>query len=238
MKALYSLCLLLLVPQTAHSNDIAALEAAISDAEARLEGHESTRFSFRKTIEQPDVRVVLRYDPSQKPPWSVIGEGADAADAAVRSHNESLAGAEEPPDRDALITDPRRLLTAGETDFLREEDGAWVYNFDLREGVEMVGGGERADITRYLAGEVFVDKESGRLSGMRFFAPEPFKPAPVAKVKEMNVRIDFAPVDGGEGPLVSVREETKVSGSAMFQSFSEQSTTTYSGFEKVETAPE
>lgn len=238
MKALHGLCLLILAPQAAHSSDLAALEAAISDAESRLEGHETTRFSFRKTIEQPDVRVVLRYDPSQKPPWSVIGDPVDTAEAAARSHNEALIGAETSPDRDALMTEPRKLMTQGDAQFLREENGAWVYNFDLKEGVEMAGGGQKADITSYLKGEIFVDKDSRQLSGMRFYAPEPFKPAPVAKVKEMNVRIDFAPVDGGEGPLVMTREATKVSGSAMFQDFSEQSTATYSGFEEVEAASE
>lgn len=230
MKILTPILLLFsAAPSLAEDPSVFAL--AIEDAEARLEGYEKARFTFKKTIETTAGSTVLAYDPVAETPWTLV-EGGQGADEILAAYNESAAEAEEPPDAGAIIDDPRKSFAEkGEPAFLREEADAYVYAMDLSEGLGISGGGRSAEIAEHLNGELFIAKDDPRFLRMRIYADAPFKPMPVAKVDSMNVNIVFAPLDGGSGPLAVHTESSEVTGSAMFKDFSETSVATYSDFQ-------
>jgi hypothetical protein len=153
------------------------------------------------------------------------------------------------PDRDLYLENPRKLLSDGAAKFMREEDGNYVFSFQPAFGAVDFGGSDdegedegkkkkrkskdkdKKDFSTYLLGEMSVSKDKHRLTGVRFYAPESFKPVAVAKIKKFEINMQIAPAWEG-GPMVSVQQEVTVSGKAMFKAFEQHSVVTSSGFEK------
>ena len=164
---------------------------------------------------------------------------------------EALAEEEEGDtiDRDLLIEDPKKLLN-NTAKFEREEDGNYVFSFQPAPGSVNFGGGgdedknkessdkkkkakkkDKKDFSSHLKGEMYISKDAQRLTGVRFYAPESFKPVPIAKIKSFEIKMDIAPAWEG-GPMVSIKQDISASGKAMFKAFEQHSVVTSSGFEK------
>lgn len=234
MKRFFCLLTLLLTPQFALADETTVLDAAVRDAQTRMKAYADTRFSFHKTIKTPEETVVLAYDPTKAADaWSLVSGEGETAEALLAKHNEALAKAEETPDRDALVDQLDKTFAENGPVYVREDPGVWVYRIKMENNVTLSGGGRQADVAKHMTGEIYISKTDNRLTGMRFFAPEPLRPVPVAKVKKMDIRMSFTPVMGADGPLALTQETTQISGSAMFKSFSEDRTVTRSDFRPV-----
>ena len=151
------------------------------------------------------------------------------------------------PDHDLYLENPRKLLKDGTAEFTRKEDGNYIFSFQPAPGAMDFGDSDERDeekkekhkgkdkdekdFSSYLLGEMSVSTDTHRLTGVRFYAPESFKPVAVAKIKKFEINMQIAPA-WEDGPMVSGQQEVTVSGKAMFKAFEQHSVVTNSGFEK------
>jgi hypothetical protein len=111
---------------------------------------------------------------------------------------------------------------------LRDDGNIAVYGIRVAE-FEMSGMGQTVNIAEHLQGEAGVDRETGRFTFVRFYAPEEFKPSPIARFRTFDFRVDVASAWEG-GPLVRSRTVSDIVVSAMFQTHDLGSTRDFSEF--------
>lgn len=190
----------------AAQDEIALYEAAIADLEAQLAAEAPPGvcdFIFQRVA---DDAPVFRFT-------------SDENGGAWRGGDDALIDLEEVPlPQDGAEMIALRLSmfdSSQDTQFLRDDEGIAVFAVTTEE-FSVNGMGQEVNIAEHLAGEVGVDRATGRLSHVRYFAPESFKPAPVARFRTFDHRVDVAPAWEG-GPLVRTRTHTQMMVSAMFQ---------------------
>ncbi len=231
----------------------AALEAAIADVQARAEKVPDVRFAFTTRAETDGEEASLveyAFDP-QEPIESrftiihpTLQEDEKTRKKLDKERKKSIKrfhkkGIESKPDRE-LIIDEIQSLFSGEARLDRETNDAFVFAFTPAPGAVNMGGDEDEDNDKaeddkddpfgeHLLGELTVSKADQRLTRMRFFSIESFKPAAVVQIKNFNLIINIAPV-WVDGPLVSTSQEVHISGSAMFKDFEEHTVSTNSAF--------
>jgi hypothetical protein len=227
-------------PGFAQTDYAALLKRAESNVLAQAANAKGQRFSYSMKIsaagDEP-YNVDLQYDPTSVPgqQWTIISPTAEQnsevyAEARKQLDKDFADNPDAKDDLDILVGEwPwKRSVTPY---FLREENGTAIYSFDVTsEFMEEEEGGE-GSIAKYLSGELGIDTVSEQLVWMNLFAKKPFKPVVVAKIKKFDIRLQFAPAWQG-GPLAQVSEVVDVSGSAMFQKFSEHIETVFSNIEK------
>lgn len=98
---------------------------------------------------------------------------------------------------------------------LRDEAGVAVFGIRTEE-FTINGMGQEVNIAEHLMGEVGVSRETGQFVFVRYYAPESFKPAPIARFRTFDHRVEIAPA-WNEGPLVRTQARTSMRVSAMFQ---------------------
>ncbi len=181
-------------------------DAAIADLEAQLSAEAPPGvcgFVFQRVAEDAPV---FRYT-------------GDENGGAWRDGDDALIDLEEVPlPQDGAEMIALRLSmfdSSQDTHFLRDDDGIAVFAVTTEE-FSVNGMGQEVNIAEHLAGEVGVDRTTGRLSHVRYYAPESFKPAPIARFRTFDHRVDVAPAWEG-GPLVRTRTRTQMTVSAMFQ---------------------
>ncbi len=237
----------------AAKDDLTARNAAIGP---------DLRFAFTgKVLVSGDEPLTIEYtfDPA-KPlaeQWGLVHpseeENAKARADIIKDHEKQLRKAakkegepEKGPDQQLILRSFKRdgEMAKDETLFLREEGDELIFSFDPGAGsISFSGDGDSEDKGKkkkknqknqkvdYLAGEIGISKSAKQILWMHVYATKSFKPVVVAKVKNFDMMVHFASAWDG-GPLVTVRQEVTVSGSAMFRKFNQQSTTTNSGFKK------
>ncbi len=234
------LILVTAMPAGAQTDRAEFLERAKSDLQQRNASEEEQRFAFAmQVIGEGDETydVSLTYDPgnSTNYGWTIVSptlaqnkevfEGTQKQIESDAKHNP-----EEKSDQE-LVVDEVFDDEDADFEYLRDDGNVAVFGFDPEGSMSMGEGDEDGpDFNKYMKAELGVDKELGQLVWIHIYAPKPFKPVVVAKIKKMDVWLHFAPA-WADGPLVQVREEVHVSGSAMFQKFSEHVVEIYSDFQ-------
>ncbi|MDQ7018233.1 MAG: hypothetical protein Q9M33_03615 [Robiginitomaculum sp.] len=235
----------------------AALATAIADAQTRRDNAKEDRFAFSTRVETGDEDnplIEFSFDPQRPADAQYIllhpseEENPKARRKMLKQRQKDLQkmakkGEESAPDRDLVIKDPKKLLN-NSAHFKREEEQAYVFSFRPAPGSFNFGddGGEEHekkgktkedddDFASHLRGEMFISKDKPRLTGVRFFAPESFKPVAVAKIKHFEIMMDIAPA-WPDGPLVTTHQTVTVRGKALFKRFEQLTTVTNFGFEK------
>ncbi|PHS21709.1 MAG: hypothetical protein COA84_15365 [Robiginitomaculum sp.] len=245
---------------TVEARAMAALEQALADTESRYAASKDVRMAFTTRIETGDEDnplVEFSYDPAlPEGERSVLIHPSEAENPKARKKimkqrakalKQRVEKGEEAaqPDRDLYLENPRKLLSDGAAKFTREEGGNYVFSFQPAFGAVNFGGGDdedegkkkkgkdkdKKDFSTYLLGEMSVSKDPQRLTGVRFYAPESFKPVAIAKIKKFEINMQIAPA-WEDGPMISALQEVTVSGKAMFKAFEQHSVVTNSGFEK------
>lgn len=187
-------------------DEIRLYEAAIADLEAQLAAEATPGvcdFVFQRIA---DDAPVFRYSGDEN-----AGAWRDGDDAPVDLEQVPL-----PEDGAAMIALRLSMFDSSQgTHFLRDEDGIAVFAVTSEE-FSVNGMGQEVNIAEHLAGEVGVDRATGRLNHVRYYAPESFKPAPIARFRMFDHRVDVAPA-WEDGPLVRTRTRTQMTVSAMFQ---------------------
>lgn len=188
--------------------DLAQHDGAVSQVcgfVADLQGEESA--SYRFDADRPEGRRWVNAEEAVADPaeTGLPDEGA----TLVRVSDSMFTGREAPR-------------------YVGRSDGLAVFAFDPVE-VEISGMGQSVDIAEHVRSEVGIDPQTGRFAYVRLYAPDSFKPHPVARFREFETRVDIGQAWEG-GPLVRVRAQNDMVISAMFQTHDIANAQTYSGF--------
>lgn len=209
----------------AHADDMPApLANALAAAKAQAAG--APVFAFTQTLSSPDrTPLTVRYDPAN-------GEGADAwtqldPPAGEDKDADALFAAiadQDDPAAEILVGAGDQDLVSGPFSVISQTEGAMTYGVGAPAGRD----DKYNDIRRYLQAEASVNA-GGALSAFRVYAPEAFKPNPMARIETFESRTELAPA-WPDGPLVVVTAHTQIKGSAFFSGFDETVTATNSDF--------
>jgi len=239
--AVILLFLCVAAPANAETNDRLLLEQARADIEARNLAHDGTRFGYtiQNTSHGDEVSVFsIQFDPSldHGQQWAVVSPSAAEDSALYEQAVQRVTwgnnlGPEVMADQ-ALIV--RKIFAEGidHFNFLHEENERAIYQFKIEDLAFFSEGNEQvAKMSKFLTGELSINTTTSRLQSIRIYARKPFKPVVVAKVKTVDIQIEFAPA-WDDGPLVQVGTQQHIAGSALFRKFTEKSGQVFSNFKR------
>ena len=191
--------------------------------------HADTRFAY--TVDywgrenDEEVAVKVRYDPRlpDGERWRLVGASLEDLDKDLRKEIEDLEERERPDEK--LVYYKISDALAG-LEFIEEADAYAIFR-GLMNGEDLP-----QDV---LQGTITLNKTTGHIERIELRALEPFKPAPIAKVKQFYQDQRFSP-PLGDGPALLVESESDVSGKALFKKFSRASRRRFSDIELVNPA--
>lgn len=219
---------------------VAAAQAAV---DARAEPGQ--RWSFTRTLTRGGESFAAAYDPSRsaEDAWRLVSHaGPDQLSEEMRRAFEGFAR-EETPDLDSVLGaeagEERNFdeLIGGDLTLVSDDGSDAVYSFTPREDPD--GGSGAGAMAEHLEAELTLDSAASMITSVRFFAPEPFKPNPAARITRLDVTLRFGETVPG-GPIAIVATDTEVAGSALFRDFNETVSVANSDFARasVEFAPQ
>ncbi|PHR63030.1 MAG: hypothetical protein COA47_01680 [Robiginitomaculum sp.] len=246
LKRIFAICLGLIlvtaIPARAQTDSAEYLERAEADIQKRRDATEGQRFGFAMQVigegdETSDVSLIYNPDNSANFGWTIVSPTLSQnkeifEETQKQIESDAKHNPQEKSDQELIVDEIFDEEAAG-FEYLRDDGNVAVFKFNADGSISMGRGeddGDGPDFNKYMKAELGIDKELGRLAWIHIYAPKPFKPVIVAKIKKMDIWIHFAPA-WTDGPLVQVREEVHVSGSAMFQKFSEHVIEIYSDFQ-------
>ncbi len=195
-----------------------ALESALADAETRADAFGGARFYFqRKIVRFGKTFLIKSYNPAgpEGQQWAIEipdeNEDPSAYAKQVRKHARKKDGADL-----KLLMEPLRERLGKGVSLEREDEQEIVYSFEIANEYYVSGEGKGAGIAKYMDGKVAVSKETGMISWVHYVARQPFRPIPIAKIKQFDIYQEFAPAWYG-GPMVKVLERNKVAGTAIIR---------------------
>ncbi len=188
------------------------LELALKDMEMRKA--DDLRLSFVRTTYRFGTKAEVKaFNPRRPVParWDVrfpsILDNANKHNKLVEEYAKSDGNS----DKELILGDLRTRMQNG-ADFLRKEENAEVFGFDIADEYILEGGGMRAEVSDKLKGEVVVDTRTNRIIRVRYYAPKPFHPISIVQMKSYEIVQHIAPA-WEKGPLVRVYETSKAQGS-------------------------
>ncbi len=196
----------------------APLEAALVDAEARNTKAGAVRFYFQRTIIRFGEKFLEKsYNPAgpEGQQWGIIFPDADDDSSGYRKQARKHAKKKDGADGKLLLPPLRERFSNG-VSLLREDDAELVYGFEIADEYYVSGEGKGADIAKYMIGEVAIGKEDGMIHWLHYVAQRPFRPIPIAKIKQFDIYQEYAPA-WYDGPMVKVLERNKVAGIAIIR---------------------
>ena len=188
--------------------------------------HADTRFAYTvdywRLKDGEEVSVKVRYDPRlpEGGRWRLVDASLEDLDKDLRKEIESLEERERPDEK--LVYHKLGEVLEG-LELVEETDVQAIFRGPIN-GDDMPEDVLQATIT--------LNKTTGHIERIETIALEPFKPAPVAKVKRFYQDQRYAVPTGG-GPALLVDSESDVSGKAVFKSFSTQQRRQFSDIELV-----
>lgn len=176
--------------------------------------------AYRQALEdydaRPDVSGLCAYtldigEPPARFAMAVVPDGSARWDGP--------SGHDLPQDADAartMVAVNRSMFDSVEpVHLLREEEGLAV--FAVHSGAFTVSGmGRSVDISEQVTGEVAVNLRAGRFAWVRYYAPESFKPTPVARFERFDHLVELTEAWQG-GPLVRTGTHSDIVIRAFFQ---------------------
>jgi hypothetical protein len=222
--------------------DAALVEAAIAAMESRAEPGQ--RWSFLRTVTVGEESFTATFDPSRPADevWSLASPASE--DALSRELRGAYRGMRDETDADLELVfggDPEEeveLRDQIEGLALLSEDAIRAV-FSFAPGGALLGpgdGGEAPGWVRHLSGELTVAKAAPVIETLRVFAPESFKPVPVARIDEMELVTRFAEIEPG-GPVATVSIHIRAVGNALFRAVDQSMLMEHSGFTRVAVEP-
>ena len=243
---------------TARAGDVLPPDQALQKATQRLESAvmaqpKTLHFALTTRVQSTGDDIFTaqyRYDPGQPEgqQWILIhpseSEDAKGREKLIKAHEKQLREAAsskqaiQTPDQEVLVRHVHEMAKQ-DARFLREDGNSYVFSFDPGRNLPGKPGGQskqgnnkrQQKMKDAFRGEFAISRDGRQFLWMRLFTVHSFKPAKVAKIKQFEVKTQFAPAWPG-GPLVQVRQENRVRGSALFHKFDQHNIMTYSGFEK------
>lgn len=178
------------------------------------------------TLVEPDSEDAL--SETQRALWP--GARDDATDDAPSAEDQDA----DPPARSSVFLDPEaiRAMLGDSAEFARESGDETIYRF---RPAQLDANGSAPDFIDRLAGEIAV--RDGAVAWFRIFSERSFKPHPTARVNAFEMRMDYRADPRFDQPLMAAARTT-VSGTAMFQSFDQDTTTELLDFTPDQTTAE
>jgi len=241
-----------LPPPQAMQRAIAGLKSAL------LTQSKDLRFALTAHVETAGgepASFEYRYDPGKpaKAQWTLVhpteAENAKLRKKLIKDHQKQQRKAAKTakpvmqPDQMVIVRHLHEIVVRG-VQFLREDGDSYIFSYD--PGIAMLtkpgkpkdqnagkekDGKRQQKMAKALHGEFAISRDGKQFLWIRQFSVHSFKPASVAKINHFELLTQFAPAWPG-GPLVQTRQASKVSGSALFKTFDQSSTVTYSDFVK------
>jgi hypothetical protein len=213
-------------PVVASTTLPAPLEAALVDAETRNAKNADVVFYFRRKIVRfGELFLEKSYNPdaSIEQRWAILYPSFDKdpkgyAKQARRQQRKNVKHGKKDDynaSHDLFLPPMRARLSKGVT-LLEETANELVYGFEIADKYYVSGEGKGADIAQYMTGKIAVGKKDGRVHWVHYVAQRPFRPIPIAKIKQFDIYQEFAPAWFG-GPMVKVVEKNKVAGIAIIR---------------------
>jgi len=191
--------------------------------------HADTRFAYtvdywrRKNEEEVSVKV--RYDPRlpEGGRWRLVEGALEDLDDDMQDEIKNLEKRERPDEK--LVYDKIGDVIDS-VELIEETDAYAVFRGSL------IDDGVPEDA---IQATFTLNKTTGHVERIEARALEPFKPAPIAKIKSYYQDQYFAPPADG-GPALLVESDNDVAGKAMFKSFSVRQRRQFSDIELVDPA--
>lgn len=218
-----------LSPVLAADDAQAQFAAAVKSAEA----HAAQRFAFTATFAELSAEdpspVSFRFDPRlpEGERWTAIGD-EEALSKAAKRRLRALRGKSD--DADGALVHDGLAKAAGDVALLSETAEEASFRIAAAEA------DTPADVREAVAVVAVLDKKGGYIRAIEMRAERPFKPVKVARVDAFDQTQIYLPL-APSGPALLRSIETKMTGEAMFRSFSEHTRIDYSDFDAVEAAP-
>jgi hypothetical protein len=198
----------------------ALLEQALSVPETAI--WQASDWRYTLTISSSEGPIIGRFDGAAdiESQWTLISPTMDGlSDSQLELWNDTI---EDDPDDDGnglLFGADEAEMIGGDIVELSSTPIHVTYGFtpDLSEdnGDDPLGG--------HVRGEVTVRRENPAVQSLRVYAPESFKPHPIARLNVFEMQMEFGFVDGLDHPLLQ-NFQTIIEGRAAFQAFGEHLT--------------
>lgn len=195
------------------------LEAALAKAEKARDA----RYAFTLNYKVDGQAYTMNFDPAQSRDagWTLVSQSVASLSPEEKQAFDELKS-DRTPDHTMLL--PENLYkTHIKAELLRGDGDVLTYRLHPKPGPAKDGE---------MIGEIQVDKARQVIVATRFYNARPFKPDAVVKLEQVSETAMFAPVPGVDIP-VATRRVTTVSGSAMFQPFTQVEDMTLSQVRRV-----
>ena len=222
----------LMSPSFSAADDVAHTTSAIDMLSAAADlaaEHADTRFAYtvdywrRKNEEEVSVKV--RYDPRlpEGERWRLVEGSLEDLDDDMRDEIKDLEKRERP---DEKLVYGKIGDVIESVELIEETDAYAVFRGPL------IDDGVPEDAVQ---ATFTLNKTTGHIERIEASALEPFKPAPIAKIKKFYQDQRYAP-PSGDGPALLSGSESDVAGKAMFKKFSVHQRRRFSDIELVKPA--
>lgn len=172
-------------------------------------------YAFDLTLSTGEVDALMRVDPSQPEGQrlSVISpEPEDWSEEFAKRVENMKANTE----GEIWCQDFAENIPAADATLVSETDTTATYSFQPQPGAEP---DDMDKVYKHLTGTVVVDKTTPGILNFEMVAEKPFKPMPVAKIKQFEMKIACDRAPDGRTHVSSL--DVTVEGSAMMKSFSQ-----------------
>lgn len=214
----------------ASADDAALARSELDVAFGRLIEGGAQRWAFTMTLTTDGARYVARFDPRRDPEWELLAPVADELDRDARKAFEELSANDQ---ADGQLVADDLPASLGAYELMSSDAEKAVFRFDLSADAD---DAPPEKFLKAMRCDVTLDRASGAVTVVRIHAIEPFKPAPIAKVTEMESVTTFAVREGFPAPLAQ-SQRTTAKGSALMRRFEEMSEIAFSEIIPVDAAP-
>jgi hypothetical protein len=209
------------------------MPAQLADAVARrhVEAGARENWRFTLTVESEVGTIIGRYDGSllADQQWMLLSPmRADMTEEQMDIWIDTIEPDEgETADGGLFFSDEEAEIFGGDYVVLPAATNRISYGFTPNLGDE-----DGARMEGHINGEVTIVQDTGVIESVRVFAPESFKPHPIARLHTFELRFGFELLDGQSVPHMT-SFSTQLSGNAAFQDFSQDLTLRFSDVEYI-----
>jgi len=188
--------------------------------EASVEDGDRSDWRFVMTIVTSEGEVRGRYDGAadEAEQWTLVSPSDEAMTEGQRAIWDDIIE----PDEDATEEGSGLFFGAGDLSFhpgsmaALDDASGLRYAFAPRADDE-----EMVEFEPYLSGELTLSEDMPQIGTIRIYATESFKPNFAVRINTFELVQEYAPMEGLPAPVMR-RMSQRISGSAAFQTFTEE----------------
>jgi hypothetical protein len=218
-------------PALALVDDVMPAQLAEAVARRHVEAGARENWRFTLTVESEVGTIIGRYDGSllADQQWTLLSPTrADMTEEQIDVWIDTIEPDEgETADGGLFFSDEEADIFGGDYVVLPATENRLSFGFTPN-----MGDDDGARMEGHINGEVVIVEDTGVIESVRIFAPESFKPHPIARLHTFELRFGFELLDGQSVPHMT-SFSTQLSGNAAFQEFSQDLTLRFSDVEYI-----